>query len=210
MRRPYKNSYNGIDAVLLGSFFLSGVSALMYQVTWQRSLYGVIGVDIDSVTIIVSVFMLGIGFGGMLGGAIADLAPKRRVQIYSVAEFSIALYGFFSLSILGGMGSWLSGVSGGVLVSCMSFLFLVFPTVLMGMTLPLLTMVFNEWKESIGVSVGKLYFFNTLGAAVGAGLVPFALLPLLSVGAVVQVAAFGNIVVGALALFAFFWKAARN
>jgi len=29
---------------------------------------------------------------------------------------------------------------------------------LMGITLPLLTMAFNEWKNSIGVSVGQLYF----------------------------------------------------
>ena len=46
-----------LDAVLLSSFFLSGVCALMYQVSWQRSLYGIIGVDIDSITIIVSVFI---------------------------------------------------------------------------------------------------------------------------------------------------------
>ncbi len=56
------------DISLLFSFFISGSSALIYQTCWQRSLYGVIGVDIDSITIIVSIFMLGIGIGGMLGG----------------------------------------------------------------------------------------------------------------------------------------------
>jgi len=64
-----------LDAVLLSSFFLSGVCALVYQVGWQRSLYGIIGVDIDSITIVVSVFMLGIGVGGMLGGWLADAIP---------------------------------------------------------------------------------------------------------------------------------------
>lgn len=196
-----------LDSVLLSSFFLSGVCALMYQVSWQRSLYGIIGVDIDSITIIVSVFMLGIGFGGMLGGWIADLAPKRRIQIYAVAEFSIALYGFASLFLIESIGDWLTAAGGGSFnAGASSLLFLILPTTLMGMTLPLLTMVFNDWQDSIGVSVGQLYFINTLGAAAGAGLVPFILLPILPLDEVIRLAAFGNLAVGGLALFAYAWQ----
>lgn len=197
-----------LDAVLLSSFFLSGVCALMYQVSWQRSLYGIIGVDIDSITIIVSVFMLGIGFGGMLGGWIADLTPKRRIQIYAVAEFSIALYGFASLFLIESIGNWLTAAGGGSFnAGASSLLFLILPTTLMGMTLPLLTMVFNDWQDSIGVSVGQLYFINTLGAAAGAGLVPFVLLPILPLDEVIRLAAFGNLAVGGLAVFAYTWQA---
>lgn len=197
-----------LDSVLLSSFFLSGVCALMYQVSWQRSLYGIIGVDIDSITIIVSVFMLGIGFGGMLGGWIADLAPKRRIQIYAVAEFSIALYGFASLFLIESIGDWLTAAGGGSFnAGASSLLFLILPTTLMGMTLPLLTMAFNDWQDSIGVSVGQLYFINTLGAAAGAGLVPFVLLPILPLDEVIRLAAFGNLAVGGLAVFAYAWQA---
>lgn len=200
-----------LDSVLLSSFFLSGVCALMYQVSWQRSLYGIIGVDIDSITIIVSVFMLGIGFGGMLGGWIADLAPKRRIQIYAVAEFSIALYGFASLFLIESIGDWLTAAGGGSFnAGASSLLFLILPTTLMGMTLPLLTMVFNDWQDSIGVSVGQLYFINTLGAAAGAGLVPFVLLPILPLDEVIRLAAFGNLAVGGLAVFAYAWQANRQ
>lgn len=196
-----------LDAILLGSFFLSGICALMYQVSWQRSLYGIIGVDIDSITIIVSVFMLGIGFGGMLGGWLADRAPRRRIQIYAGAELAIALYGFGSLALVDFIGDWLVTAGGGAVGSAWgSLLFLVVPTTLMGMTLPLLTMVFNDWQDSIGVSVGQLYFINTLGAATGAGLVPFILLPLLPVDSVIYIAATGNVLVAALALFAFVWQ----
>src|SRR4051812_25289323 len=35
-------------------FFLSGVSALIYQVCWQRLLFVAFGVDIESITIVVS------------------------------------------------------------------------------------------------------------------------------------------------------------
>ncbi|GAB1386463.1 hypothetical protein MASR1M59_16110 [Melaminivora sp.] len=195
---------NFLDAILLTSFFLSGSSALIYQVAWQRALYGVIGVDMDSITIIVSVFMLGIGLGGMLGGWLADQAPALRLRWYAGAELSIALYGACSLTLLQWLGEALlalGGSTGASALACM--VFLVPPTTLMGMTLPLLTMVFNERRSSIGVSVGQLYFVNTLGAALGAALVPFVLLPRWALDEVLWFAVAGNVVVAAIAVLAY-------
>ena len=57
-----------LSSVLIAlTFFASGCAALVYQVVWQRYLFTGLGVDIDSVTLIVSSFMLGIGIGGALG-----------------------------------------------------------------------------------------------------------------------------------------------
>ena len=42
-------------------FVLSGFAALIYQVTWQRALFGIYGLNIASVTVAVTAFMLGIG-----------------------------------------------------------------------------------------------------------------------------------------------------
>src|SRR5262249_3160615 len=53
-------------------FFASGFAALLYQIAWQHALFGWYGVDLDSVSTIVSVFMLGLGFGAMIGGWLAD------------------------------------------------------------------------------------------------------------------------------------------
>ena len=97
-----------LDALVLVGFFVSGCSALIYQVCWQRELFAVIGVDMDSITIIVSAFMLGIGFGGMIGGWLADCQPKTRIVWYATIELAIAFYGAFSLVLLGGLGSLLS------------------------------------------------------------------------------------------------------
>jgi len=196
-----------LDTLLMSSFFISGLSALMYQVSWQRSLFGIVGADIDSVTIVVSVFMLGIGVGGMVGGYLADLLPKKRIQIYAFIELSIAAFGFASLLLLQTLDTWLLKIGGDTFSSTLgSMLFLATPTLFMGMTLPLLTLAFNEWQDSIGVSVGQLYFINTLGAAIGAGLVPFMLLPIMPLDAVVRLAACGNVLVSALALTAFIWQ----
>jgi hypothetical protein len=49
-------------------FFFSGFSSLLYQVVWQRVLTQEIGVDTLSVTFIVTIFMVGLGFGALWGG----------------------------------------------------------------------------------------------------------------------------------------------
>lgn len=80
----------------------------------------------------------------------------------------------------------------------------------MGMTLPLLTMAFNDRIGSIGVSVGQLYFVNTLGAAVGAALVPFVLLHRWTLDEVVWFAVAGNVMVAACVVVARWWRAQGN
>ena len=45
--------------VLCVLFFCSGFPALIYQLTWQRALFRIFGVNIESVTIVVTAFMLG-------------------------------------------------------------------------------------------------------------------------------------------------------
>lgn len=49
-------------------FFLSGFPALLYQIVWQRALFTIFGVNVESVTVVVSAFMLGLGLGSLLGG----------------------------------------------------------------------------------------------------------------------------------------------
>ena len=184
------------------SFFVSGASALVYQICWQRALFGAVGVDIDSVTLIVSCFMLGIGIGGALGGVLADALPRNRVMVYAAAETMLALFGLFSLSSVHLVSQGVGGSgSGGLLVTGAAvFAALLIPTILMGVTLPLLTMAFDRQLENIGESVGTLYFWNTLGAALAAWLCPFILFDYLTLTQAVQLAAAGNMSVALAAL----------
>ena len=192
------------DATLLSGFFVSGVSALVYQVCWQRSLYGVIGVDMDSITIVVSAFMLGIGLGGLLGGWLSDRHPSQRLMIFAASELAIAMYGAATTMLLPWMGNAMAGAAwaSAEARALMCFAFLVVPTTLMGMTLPVLTMAFNEARTNIGVSVGTLYFVNTMGAALGAISVPTVLLRQFTLSQSILVAVAANVVVATSAVLA--------
>ena len=59
----------------LALFFLSGFTALVYQIAWQRVLTQVIGIDSYSVALIVTLFMAGLGFGGIVGAGMVATGP---------------------------------------------------------------------------------------------------------------------------------------
>ncbi len=160
-----------ISFLLLLTFFASGCAALVYQLVWQRYLFNGLGVDIDSVTLIVSTFMLGIGLGGAAGGWLADHFPQRRVQLYAAAELLLCVIGFASPVLLGFLPDLNSLGWSYWSISATAMALLLIPTSIMGTTLPLLTMEFDTTRANVGVSVGMLYFFNTLGAAFGTWMV---------------------------------------
>src|SRR5438093_441302 len=104
---------------------------------WQRALFGWYGVDLDSVSVIVSIFMLGLGVGAIIGGWLADLVARRRILVFSLIELTVAVFGFFSLGIIDGMGARFAADSILRLV-VLTFVVFVVPTSAMGATLPVL------------------------------------------------------------------------
>lgn len=189
-------------SVLYILFFFSGCAALIYQVIWQRMLFTLFGVDLESITIIVSVFMFGLGMGGLLGGLISDKLRTKLLTLYIIIELSIAAFGFLSPDIIASLGGATSG-NNELLVALISFLILAFPTILMGATFPILVTHVNAYDKNIGQSVGALYFVNTLGGALGVFLSGFFLLNVMGLVGVINVAAFLNLIVAMVALLFF-------
>ena len=152
---------------LLGSvFFFSGFTSLIYQVVWQRILTSHYGVGAISIALIVSVYMVGLGLGALLGGLLAERV-KNKIILYFIVELLIGLFGLTSLPFLHYLGRHTAGSNYSVAFFYM-FMFLSLPTVLMGITLPLLTKIFNSWIQNFFDTVSLLYFINTIGAAAGA------------------------------------------
>src|ERR1700682_2799762 len=91
-------------AVLYLLFFCSGLSGLIYQVVWVRVFGNVFGNTIYSASLVIAVFMLGLGVGSYVVGAWAD---RRYVELRAdrVSETLLRTYGYFELAIaLMGLG----------------------------------------------------------------------------------------------------------
>jgi spermidine synthase len=146
-------------------YFFSGFSSLVYQVVWQRALSTHFGVGPISTTVIVSLFMAGLGIGSYLGGVISK-RTRDAITAYFAVELSLGLFGGCSLWFLQLAGPFIAR-SGLLLGAAAVALFLLVPTILMGITFPLLTQIFVERDPRLGAAVSQLYFVNTLGAAFG-------------------------------------------
>lgn len=153
-------------------FFVSGAAALVYQVCWQRLLFTTVGVDIESITIVVSVFMLGLGLGALAGGQLADRFPDSALRLFAAAEMGIGLFGWFSPGLLRAVGAAFVDAPH-ALVAVVNFAVLLVPTSLMGATLPILVSHVTRRWHNVGRSIGLLYQVNTIGAALGVAVVGF-------------------------------------
>jgi predicted MFS family arabinose efflux permease len=80
-------------------FFFSGFPALIYQLTWQRSLFRIFGVNTETVTIVVTAFMLGLGLGSLVGGWISTRRNADALLLLGVIELSTAAFGVVSLPL---------------------------------------------------------------------------------------------------------------
>ena len=170
-------------------FFLSGFAALLYEMIWQRSLLTIIGATVESATLVVCVFLLGLGAGAILGGRIsAGNAPALLL----IASFELvnAVFGVFSLQIFSAIDSHVRFVDS-TLIQFLISLAILPPTLLMGSTLPLGVSYLVRNARGVGYSTGTLYFINTLGSACAAffaGLVGFHYLGLTGCARVAAIA----------------------
>jgi len=148
-------------------FLVSGAAALVYQLVWQRVLFRIYGIDIASVTIVVTAFMLGLGVGSLVGGVLSRLVPHAVLALFASFEMGIGAFGAVSLELFDRVGSRTAG-AGHLATGVLAFLLVLVPTTLMGATLPLLVAWETTRTGNVGRSVSGLYFVNTLGAALGA------------------------------------------
>src|SRR5258705_1795460 len=80
-------------------FFLSGFPALLYQLVWQRALFTIYGVNIESVTVIVTVFILGLGLGSLAGGRLSTRPDLSVLPPFCLIECRIGLVRAFSMPL---------------------------------------------------------------------------------------------------------------
>lgn len=188
--------------VLCVLFFFSGFPALIYQLVWQRALFRIFGVNIESVTIVVTAFMLGLGLGGLAGGWMSKRRALPLLLMLAAIETLTGAFGLFSLSIFERVGGLVLG-SALPLITLVTLALVIVPTLLMGATLPLLVGHLVRRSGNVGASVGQLYYVNTLGAGVACLACAVVLFPLLGMhGSVVVAVAFNAAVaVGAVAAY---------
>jgi spermidine synthase len=198
--------------ILLCCLFLSGVAGLIYEVVWTRVLGISFGHTVWAMTTVLAVFMGGLAAGSLLFGRVADRV-RRPIVLYGLLEVALGLYCLFGpallelsrqaeLALAGHAGGSLAARTGMQFVA--AALALAVPTTLMGGTVPAAARALIRRPVEAGRRFGRLYGANTLGAALGAALAGYWLLPAVGIRNANLLAAAINIAVGVAATAA--WR----
>ena len=190
--------------LLFTAIFISGASALIYQLIWVRLLGLVFGVSSFAVATVVAVFLLGLGLGSYFFGRWSERA-RDPLRIYMVVEVGIAATSLIAYLVIetlpvyrylyeyayNNLGFY--GLSLARLL--LSTLVLLPPVFLIGGTMPLLAKYFLRDSAKLGSSFSKIYYLNTLGACAGALLTGFMLVRVFGVIGTLLIAVGGNLLV---------------
>ncbi len=159
------------------TLFFSGAAALVYQLVWFRQLSLVMGSSLGAVATVLATFMAGLGLGSALAARWIDgLETRRLPKIYASLEAGIAASGLAFPIVIEVTTPLLrslytsSGSGLAVLRFVTAVVFLLFPTTLMGATLPTLTALRERLRgaqDGVAHSAALLYAANTFGAVVG-------------------------------------------
>jgi predicted membrane-bound spermidine synthase len=191
-------------------FFLSGFCGLVYQLVWTRLAFAAFGIITPVLSVVISVFMLGLSLGAWAGGRWIDSATRRSgisaAVFYATTEFGIGLGAFCVpglfvqgqrlLERVGEINSLgyliLSGVvlAGSILPWC----------VLMGATFPLMMAYLRERVDRASENFSYLYFANVLGAALGICVSALVLVEIFGFKDTLRIAAAGNFIIAVLSL----------
>lgn len=197
-----------LERMLLLLFVASGFAGLVYQAIWSHYLGLVLGHAAYAQTLVLAIFMGGMALGAWLvsarGGRWTGL-----IRAYAIVELLIGVtalvfhpmfVGYMSLSqetVLPALGDetsirvWQWGTAA---------LMIAPQSIMLGMTFPLMSGGYLRVAPGQdGQILGGLYFTNSIGAAAGALVATFLLLPWIGMPGAILVAGVINVLVGLLA-----------
>jgi spermidine synthase len=211
-----------VRALVLPLVFVSGASALIYEVSWFRLASLSFGVSVYAASAVLIAFMAGLALGsaliGRLGRDAETLAPHERrragLRWYAGLQAGIGVYALATpwiFQAVGGVYLWLDDWLQPdrpltlALRLALALAAMLLPTTLMGASFPAASRAFARTSGARGGDLGALYALNTLGGVVGALSAGLLLIPQVGVTATILTAGVLDVLVAALA----WWLARR-
>jgi len=178
--RP-RTALAAVALVLLG---ITAFASLLDEIAWTRVLVMIVGGSTYAFTLVLMMFLLGIGIGSALvarrrGDAGDTAATAALAQAVTAAGAALLLLLLLALPVYIAavfQVPFLSATARLALMGLAIGAVLVVPTVGMGMTFPLLTDIVAAADAARGADVGRAYALNTVGSILGAAVTGFVLI----------------------------------
>lgn len=199
----------GAAFLLPTALLLSGFASLVYQVVWVRRFAVAVGTTNVAITLVLALFLGGLGLGAVLAGRSgARLGVSRLARRFALLEAGAAAFALgLPLYLTAGrplLRALYSPEAAPFVAGALAAGFLLPAAALMGATLPTLTALHRRrLGRPEGGTAGRLYAANTAGALLGSVLAARWLLPELGLTGATAAGAAANLAAGVLILRAF-------
>ena len=186
-------------------FFLSGFCSILYEIIWLRLAMAQFGVTTALVSIVLSMFMAGLGLGSWGSGRLIRKYGNRlrvpALRLYALTELLIGVsallvphelhWGRILLERTGLSSSWTYYLASGI---CVAFALIPW-CAFMGATIPLgMLGIKNQFHNESSRSFSFLYLSNVLGAVAGTTL-PLLLIELIGFRGTLKIGGILNVVI---------------
>lgn len=193
----------------LGLAFVSGLTSLGYQVTWNRMLGAGTGSSTYVFTIILALFLVGIATGAVILGLIRP-ARRHAPLLIGVAQLLTAIAVIAGAAVLASPAKPFNGAATDFVAALQGFAWsaavvVLPPTIAMGLTFPATASLLGDEAGSEGSATGSLLAVNTFGSIVATFALPFVVIPLIGSPATLAGLAVVNAVVGGALLLRTAW-----
>lgn len=171
--------------VVVAALVLSGVSALGYEVLWTRILVLVVGSSTNAFTLMLSLYILGLGLGGLWIGRYIDRLNRSIVAfqhlqlgVAAAALAGAALFGSLPAMALFGFAQLGTSPWSIAIVNVLVAAGIVLPpTIFIGASLPVAARLMERRIPRRGRELGAALALVTAGNVVGVLLSAFGLIP---------------------------------
>lgn len=202
-------------AVCMTMVFLSGLTGLIYQVTWQKYLSVLLGSHAAASSVILALFFVFLSLGYSVLGKYAHKISRNNLGLYGGFEFLIGLYALYSPALfrvlfesyvnyanISGEQDYFYGM-----IFCGLFIFV--PSFLMGGTIPVLVQALSSDYNVSSRVHSRIYALNTIGAFFGCILAGFYLIEAFGLEDTLLMTGWLNLLIGLVA-FAVIYKTKKT
>lgn len=209
--------------VIVATLAVSGFATMTYEILWFRAAKYLVGNSTYALSVVLAVFLFGLGIGGLLHRPI--MRSRFPVHALAVCQFGIAVFALSAMfaqswvlssdwiwtqtsifAFEAGTQPWSKLLMDGAMI-CAAILLP--PTIFMGLSFPLASSLFVGRITLLGRHLGSAYLIANIGSIIGVITGAIVVLPRLgTIGGTQMVAGF-NLLMG-LIIAGFLWAKSRS
>lgn len=195
--------------LLLAISFLAGFVSLAYEIVATKILYYFFNESTMTASSVIAIFLFGIGLGSFIFSRFENkITDKKNFVVVSqllVSFYAVMIFPHYDLVpfLFNLLYPLFNDSINMILINklMISFVYLIFPTVLMGMVFPAIIVLTIDKIEQLPKKIGVIYGLDVFGAVLGALLSGFLFIPFFGIKMLIFFSALINLLICLLIVF---------